>query len=62
MLGILPGASADEAKLAYFRLARQCHPDATAGLGEESLESTVGEQTPTMRFTEVKETDLAPLA
>ena len=31
MLGVSPGATPEETKLAYFRLAQQYHPDAQAG-------------------------------
>ena len=49
MLGVQPGATADEAKLAYFRLARQCHPDVTPADDPED-----GADGPSaMRFTQV---------
>ena len=49
VLGVQPGATADEAKLAYFRLARQCHPDVTPADDPED-----GADGPSaMRFTQV---------
>lgn len=55
VLGVSPGATADETKLAYFRLARQCHPDTAASVteGEDGVQNDVDEQMATMRFTEV---------
>ena len=54
VLGVPPEATADETKLAYFRLARQYHPDAVGLDSDESIDS-LGEQSPTTRFTEVFE-------
>jgi hypothetical protein len=55
VLGVSPGATADETKLAYFRLARQYHPDAVAAITEheDGLKNNVDQQTATMRFAEV---------
>lgn len=53
VLGVQPGATAAEAKLAYFRLAQHCHPDATPSDTEEIFERSSGEQTQTLCFTEV---------
>ena len=57
VLGVSPGATADETKLAYFRLARQYHPDAAAAVTEQEdgLKNDVDEQTATMRFAEVEQ-------
>jgi len=35
ILGLAPGASAEEIKSAYRKLSMQCHPDKVAHLGEE---------------------------
>ena len=58
VLGMQAGATAADAKRAYFRLARQCHPDvrgsAAAPGAAEPAEAREHDTATSQRFTEVR--------